>query len=140
MDGRKVRVCGIQAKFGDGKEQLAVTFQIERRDAAAEFTVEALPVNSANAFSSMQILQQSEQPLIFANSAPSETGGWKLRMPANDSAVTQFIQELMLQGTRIEVKASVRAEPRHFKIEGPLAQSVRAGYLNCVGDLYLPGE
>jgi hypothetical protein len=140
LEGTEIRACGIQANFGAMTDRLTVTFQLERRDSSAEFSVEALLADGNNALSSMRIFQQSTLPLVFATSAPTQMGGWLLRMPANNGVVTQFIQELMLQGTRIEVTASDRTEPHHFKIDGPLTQSVRAAYLNCAGDLYRPGE
>lgn len=140
MDGPRVRVCGVRALFGAAGDRISISFLLERHVTIAEFKARADPASDTIGVTDMRIIRRSGAPFNFAASPLRDSTGFELRMPANDSTVGQFIQELMVQGTDIEIEARDWAEPHRFEIHGPLSQSTRASYLNCAGDLYLPGE
>lgn len=139
LDGRSIAACGVRVP-GDVRGAPVVLEVMLARTKAGGDIVARLSASGGRTSDSFRLTtasQRSEQ--IFVGAPARDGGSIELRTSAASAAVTLLIQELMVSGAILEVTLE-GGETGSIQIPGPMPQSVRAGYLNCAGDLFRPGE
>lgn len=129
----KVTACGLKAAFGNQNENKA-SFEVLLQRAGATATV-VMSVETKLENATVRILRPT--PLATFREQQND-GNVQFTASADDASATEFLRDTMTFGA--DVQLSAPSEMLSLKLLGPIPPSVRAAYLNCAGDIYVPGE
>ncbi len=145
MKAGDIEACGLALTFISGSETIATQFLLRKDDKAelgTRFVLSASwPKPDAAGFRTVTALSLTAGATSTgaAFGAPVARNGGVFEasgtLPATSSDV--MMRDLMIGGAVIDLQDQ-SGEQRALAIPGPMAQSIRAIYLNCAGDMFRP--
>lgn len=133
--------CGLRAVYFTPKAKLDLEVVTLRAGGGTEFDVSVFMRDRYDRPTPIVNFELETRTLNTAERFPAVSGGQEgmlsTRMALDQFSGAQFIQGLMVSGGTLSVIAA-DGKTHLFGINGPVANLVRASYLNCSGDLYRP--
>lgn len=145
LAGERVTACGVktmldQPQRGSAPQITEVELVNQRIGDATEFSLVARQAPSAPPITSLTLAttNRSTLDLLGSGRSVSPIDSKRTFMASGTVDPTQggfLMQELMLGGAKIDL-AFDNGPIQTWRLDGPLPQQVRAGYLHCAGDLF----